>query len=369
VNKGTPGRCCLVPDPINFVGAQDMVGLRFKKHLNPYYMLAILRSKEILKTIENNHVGLVIAHFRKQELVKLKLPIVSTNLRNRIGDFYRATSVKIEINNKINTELEQMAKTLYEYWFVQFDFPDANGKPYKSSGGKMVYNKVLKRHIPKSWEVGTLESVGDIIGGSTPSKAIDENFCFGTGTPWITPRDLSYNKGKKYITRGEYDVTELGLKEASLKIMPEGTVLLSSRAPIGYLAISRTKVTTNQGFKSFVPNKGFSSEYIYYTIQNLIPEIEAKSSGSTFKEVSTSTLRTINTILPANYILLEFSIIIEPIFKRQNCSELQNQELAQLRDWLLPMLMNGQVTVGDAEEMVNEQLDIVAEGGVEFKKN
>lgn len=281
--------------------------------------------------------------------------------QKKIAKVLSDIDAKIEINNRINSELEAMAKTLYDYWFVQFDFPNVSSsgveKPYKSSGGKMVWNAELKREIPEGWEVGTLNSIGNIIGGSTPSKAIDENFCFGEGTPWITPKDLSNNKGKKYITRGEYDVTERGLKEASLKIMPEGTVLLSSRAPIGYLAIARTDVTTNQGFKSFVPKNNFSSEYIYFTIQNCIPEIEANSSGSTFKEVSSSTLKTIKTILPIDEILLAFDILIKPIFSKQDCVELENQELASLRDWLLPMLMNGQVSVGE----VKEELGMVAE--------
>jgi type I restriction enzyme S subunit len=129
--------------------------------------------------------------------------------------------------------------------------------------------------------------------------------------------------------------------------MPAGTILLSSRAPIGYLAIARTDVTTNQGFKSFVPKSIFSSEYIFFTIQSLIPEIEANSSGSTFKEVSTSTLRTIKTILPTNEVLLAFNILIKPTFRKQDSVELENQELASLRDWLLPMFMNGQITVKD----------------------
>ncbi|WP_264564404.1 restriction endonuclease subunit S [Flavobacterium sp. N3904] len=132
-----------------------------------------------------------------------------------------------------------------------------------------------------------------------------------------------------------------------MKIMPAGTILLSSRAPIGYLAIARTNVTTNQGFKSFVPKSIFSSEYIFFTIQTLIPEIEANSSGSTFKEVSTSTLKTIKTILPTNEVLLAFNSLIKPIFRKQDSVELENQQLASLRDWLLPMLMNGQVKIQD----------------------
>jgi type I restriction enzyme S subunit len=270
-----------------------------------------------------------------------------TTDRDKVAQVLSSLDSKIELNNRINSELEAMAKTLYDYWFVQFDFPDKNGKPYKTSGGKMVWNEELRREIPEGWDTKELNKLGDIIGGSTPSKAVEENFCVGNGMPWITPKDLSINKGKKYITRGELDVTEIGLKSASLKIMPAGTVLLSSRAPIGYLAISRSNVTTNQGFKSFVPNSKFSTEFIFYTIKNLIPEIEANSSGSTFQEVSTSTLRTIKTVFPSNDILTIFDKKIKPIFKQQDVLEEENQKLAELRDWLLPMLMNGQVKVSE----------------------
>ncbi|MFC4267513.1 restriction endonuclease subunit S [Polaribacter marinivivus] len=270
---------------------------------------------------------------------------------------------KIEINNKINQELEAMAKTLYDYWFVQFDFPDKNGKPYKSSGGKMVFNEALKREIPEGWESGTFETISTIIGGSTPSKAVTENFTIEDNMSWITPKDLSINKGKKFITRGEWDVTDLGIKSASLKIMPKGTVLLSSRAPIGYLAISRQEVTTNQGFKSFVPKENYSSEFIYYSVKNQIPKIEAYSSGSTFKEVSSSTLKTIKISIPNQNVLEQYYKISKPIFKKQNLLELENQKLSELRDWLLPMLMNGQVRVAG---LVEEGLGLVAEEGVKY---
>ena len=329
----------------------------FKGNIPKYifYLIKTLRLNEYgsgsgVPTMNRNHLHpiKVSAHLDK-------------NSQQKIAKVLSDLDAKIEVNNKINAALEAMAKTLYDYWFVQFDFPNKDGKPYKSSGGKMVYNEELKREIPEGWEVGTLDLIGNIIGGSTPSKSIDENFCNVKGTPWITPKDLSNNKGKKFITRGEYDVTELGLKEASLKIMPAGTVLLSSRAPIGYLAIARENVTTNQGFKSFVPKKEYSTEYIYFAIQNHIPEIEANSSGSTFKEVSSSILKTIKTILPKEEVLSIFNKKIKPIFKKQDCLELENQELASLRDWLLPMLMNGQVSVGE----VKEELGMVAEGNVE----
>jgi type I restriction enzyme S subunit len=282
---------------------------------------------------------------------------------NRIVQILSALDSKIELNNTITAELEALAKTLYDYWFVQFDFPDANGKPYKTSGGKMVRNEELRREIPKGWEVGALNDLGEIVGGSTPSKAVDENFC-GQGIPWITPKDLSLNSGKKFISKGELDVSDIGFRSASLKTLPKNSILLSSRAPIGYMVIARNDVTTNQGFKSFVPSKGYSTPFIFYTIKNNMKVIEANASGSTFKEISGGVLKSILVCLSNKNIIDLFSKKVESIFKQQDVLEQENQELASLRDWLLPMLMNGQVSVDDVEE----ELGMVAEEKEEYKK-
>ena len=253
---------------------------------------------------------------------------------------------KIQINDQINQELEALAKTLYDYWFVQFDFPDQNGKPYKSSGRKMVYNPELKREIPEGWGVEKLEDLGTIVGGSTPTKSISDNFTKGgEGYSWITPNDLSNNKGNKFIKNGEIDVTVRGLKDASLKLYPEGTVLMSSRAPVGYLAIATKELTTNQGFKSFIPDKKYDKNYIYYTLQNCLKVIEQNASGSTFKEISATVLKDIKVLQPNLEIVKKFEIKVSSINNYIRDNEVQNQELTQLRDWLLPMLMNGQVKV------------------------
>ena len=253
---------------------------------------------------------------------------------------------KIQINDQINQELEALAKTLYDYWFVQFDFPDQNGKPYKSSGRKMVYNPELKREIPEGWGVEKLDDLGTIVGGSTPTKSISDNFTKGgEGYSWITPNDLSNNKGNKFIKNGEIDVTVRGLKDASLKLYPEGTVLMSSRAPVGYLAIATKELTTNQGFKSFIPDKKYDKNYIYYTLQNCLKVIEQNASGSTFKEISATVLKYIKVLQPNLEIVKKFEIKVSSINNYIRDNEVQNQELTQLRDWLLPMLMNGQVKV------------------------
>lgn len=292
----------------------------------------------------------------KENLLNIFTFVHEKDEQQKIASVLSTFDSKIELNNRINAELESMAKTIYDYWFVQFDFPisaeqakamgkpELEGKPYKSSGGKMVWNEELKRDVPEGWEVKRLDKLGDIVGGSTPSREIAENFT-EEGIAWITPKDLSINQGKKFIKKGELDVSNVGLKSASLNVMPRGTILMSSRAPVGYLAIARNDVTTNQGFKSFVPNKGISSEYLYYAIKNLLPVIENNSSGSTFKEISTSTLKTILNLLPNLDVIEKYTFLVKPIFNKQELIEEENHQLAKLRDWLLPMLMNGQVKV------------------------
>jgi type I restriction enzyme S subunit len=208
----------------------------------------------------------------------------------------------------------------------------------------MVYNEELKRDIPAGWGAGSFADIGDIVGGTTPSKKNDNNFT-KSGTPWITPKDLSGNVGNKFITRGEWDVTEEGIKDGSLRILPKGTVLLSSRAPIGYLAVSRTDVTTNQGFKSLIPIGEFTTEFVFYTVQLYIPTMIKYASGSTFQEISGGTLKMIKIVVPNSEVVKSYTNQVESLFKQQDVLEMQNEKLESLRDWLLPMLMNGQVRV------------------------
>lgn len=316
-----------------------------KENILHEYLYYLLKQESIFKYVEklsprtSGQTGVDVVALNNYPVI---LP--PKNYQKKIVDVLGKLDRKITLNNLINVKLESMAKLLYDYWFVQFDFPNKEGKPYKSSGGKMIYNKKLKRKIPEGWREGNLSDLGEIFGGSTPSKAIAENFT-KEGMGWITPKDLSINKGKKYISKGELDVSQKGIKQASLNILPKGTVLLSSRAPIGYMAIARNKLTTNQGFKSFVPKKGYSTEFIYYTIKNSIKTIERNASGSTFKEISLTVLKTIETCLPDTSVINLYTETVNSIFKKQNVLEKESKQLAAQRDWLLPLLMNGQVRV------------------------
>ena len=322
VNKGTPGRVCLVPDPVDFCIAQDMIALRAdESKIYPKYLFAVLRSREIQQQIYNTNVGDVIPHFKKQFLDQLLIPIPERSIQESIGDLYYVLSLKAERNKKINDNLEQQAQSYFQELFVDNASPE--------------------------WTTGTISDLGTVVGGSTPSKAKPEYYT-ESGIAWITPKDLSINKSK-FISHGENDITELGLKNSSAAIMPEGTVLFSSRAPIGYIAIAAGEVTTNQGFKSVVPKPEIGTPFVYFFLKNTLPVIEGMASGSTFKEVSGSTMKNVPAVIPDAETLAKFSDFCAPIFAQQRTLEEQNQSLAKLRDSLLPKLMSGEIDVSDIQ--------------------
>ena len=255
--------------------------------------------------------------------------------------FNSTTRIKL-----LNDNLEAMAQALYDYWFVQFDFPDENGKPYKSSGGKMVWNEQLKREIPEGWASATIQEMADVIGGSTPYTQDPDNFSTvnESGIPWITPKDLSKSTDF-YIARGEVSITEKGRKDASLTYLPPGSILFSSRAPIGYVAIASDFVTTNQGFKSLAPLKPEATPYLFFLMKSMVPYFEQAAGITTFKEVSGSQVKAAKIVKPSDSVLQTFFDVTKPIMNRRKSTETEIKDLTKQRDFLLPLLMNGQVQV------------------------
>lgn len=308
------------------------------------YLAFYLRGYLFRKAVTNNAFMTLRASFNEDIFSFLNLYLPEYQEQVKIGDMLYNMEQKISLNQKICSELEAMAKTLYDYWFVQFDFPDENGKPYRTSGGEMEWNEQFKRKIPKGWKTGTIGDLGTIVSGGTPNTSCDEYYCTD-GYAWITPNDLSGNTDKMFINHGERDVTVEGIENSSAVLMPKHTVLLSTRAPIGYLAISENEVCTNQGFKSIVPDSGYSEFYIYYVLKSNIPAIAQQGVGTTFKEVSKETLSGFKIPLPPIELTERFAAHILPICTKRKLLENECKELTKLRDWLLPMLMNGQARV------------------------
>ena len=236
-----------------------------------------------------------------------------------------------------------MAKQLYDYWFVQFNFPNEEGKPYKSSGGKMVWNDKLKREIPEGWNVVNLIDFAEIKNGATPSTANPLNY--GGDIIWITPKDLS-DQQSKFVYQGERNISQLGYNSCSTNLLPANSVLLSSRAPIGLVSITKAKLCTNQGFKNLVPHDAKNSLYLYYYIKHHIKQIEQLGTGTTFKEVSRENLCKFPILMPCN--TLGYLVWVERMTQIADEQFILTKEIATLtkqRDELLPLLMNGQVSV------------------------
>ena len=242
---------------------------------------------------------------------------------------------KIQINNQINQELEAMAKTLYDYWFVQFDFPDQNGKPYKSSGGKMVYNPELKREIPEGWGVEKLENIANITMGQSPKgtsyNEVGEGMLFFQGS---TDFGWRFPVARQYTTEPS-------------RIAEEDDILLSVRAPVGTLNIADTRCCIGRGLAAINSKVGANS-YIFNVMQDFKKLFDMMNSvGTTFGSITKDDLYSLKLIYPPNELLMKFDKSVNSFDREIKNRSRQNQELSQLRDWLLPMLMNGQVKVED----------------------
>lgn len=292
-----------------------------------YYLSALLSTLHLERLSgQSAQPGLAVGTLSVQEI---NLP--SLEAQRRIASILSSLDRKIELNNKINADLEEMAQAIFKNWFVDFE-------PFKD--GKFVDSELGM--IPEGWKVGRLDEIADVVGGSTPSKAKPEYYT-QKGIAWLTPKDLS-NHPAVYTSRGEIDITEEGYNSTSTKLMPKGTILFTSRAPIGYISIAQNDICTNQGFKSLVPKKAGTC-FLYCFLKYVTPEIENKSTGSTFKEASGALMKSLQVIMPEQKVFEEFEEIVSPLFARIESLEKENSRLSLLRDTLLPRLMSGEIEV------------------------
>ena len=254
--------------------------------------------------------------------------------QKRIADFLSSLDDKIELNRQINDNLEQQAQALFKSWFVDFE-------PFKD--GEFIESELGM--IPKGWRVGNLDEICDIVGGGTPSKVRTDYYC-DNGIAWITPKDLSISHAK-FTSKGELDITQEGYNNSSTKLMPQGSVLFSSRAPIGYISIASNELCTNQGFKSLVP-KTAGTSWLYLYLKHNVTAIEAQASGSTFKEVSGSLMKLQKVVIPTEKTIFDnFELTADSIFSTQKLLESEIQNLELLRDSLLPRLMSGGLKINE----------------------
>ena len=321
-------------EPKDYIASTKLMVLRSTEKVRSRYLYQLLKSESIineLQALAESRSG-TFPQITYTELSLLEVCLPNLEEQDRIISVLQSLDDKIENNRKINENLEVQAQALFKSWFIDFE-------PFKD--GKFIDSE-LGRPIPEGWRVGRLEEICEIVGGGTPSKSRLDYYS-ERAIAWLTPKDLS-NHPTKFTSRGENDITQIGYENSSAKLMPKGSVLFSSRAPIGYITIAENDICTNQGFKSAVPGIAGTS-FLYCFLKHSVPEIESKATGTTFKEASGSLMKSLPVIIPTDGIFHEFEKLLAPIFYAQQVKESETKYLAKLRDTLLPKLMSGEIKV------------------------
>jgi type I restriction enzyme S subunit len=264
----------------------------------------------------------------------------------------------IELNRETNEILEEMSRALFKSWFVDFDPVRAKLEGRPPAGMDAATAALFPNHfqdselgqIPKGWEVKPVGEVVSCIGGGTPSTAEPKFWEHGTHH-WTTPKDFSSLQAPFLIDTARR-VTDAGLAKISSGLLPAGTVLMSSRAPVGYLAIAEIPVAINQGFIAMGPNESASKYFLLNWCQSNMEEIESRASGTTFAEISKSAFRPIPMILPPAKVVDAFTDYVEPFYSHIASNLHESRDLATLRDTLLPKLLSGEVSAPTAEELI-----------------
>lgn len=335
--EGLLGSCARVPESGLYLHNQRL-GLvsTDPEEIIKDYVYHLFKTKSVREQIRLSSSGSKVKHTSPERIYDVKAPLPSVAKQLRIIEVLDSIEEKIELNNKINAELEAMAKLIYDYWFVQFDFPDANGKPYKSSGGKMVYNETLKREIPDGWEDKELAQIANITMGQSPNGSsyneTGDGLVFFQGS---TDFGYRFPSVRQYTTEPS-------------RLAKSGDILLSVRAPVGTLNVADKDCCIGRGLTA-LSSKDNADSFLFYVMLYFKQIFDRRNaSGTTFGSITKDDLFSLKLVYPSKGVLRDYDGKVSVFNKKIFNNHQQNKELIKLRDWLLPMLMNGQVTVKDS---------------------
>ncbi|WP_261368808.1 restriction endonuclease subunit S [Streptococcus agalactiae] len=295
--------------------SNDVLVIRSDSNFSNRFLYYVLSSDTFFDYAVSTSKGTKMPRGDKSSIMKYTVPLFSLEEQELISDILKSYDEKIQLNKQINHHLEELID-------AQFAHLLEDNELYKS----------------------TFSEIGEIVGGGTPSKKVDDYW--NGDIPWLSPKDLSLNPAM-FTGRGQNSITELGYKKSSAKLMPRNSILFSSRAPIGYITIAENDISTNQGFKSIIPKPEYPYTFVYELLKQETPSLESSASGSTFKEVSGTHLKNHEIRIPPHSAIIKFHESVEPLFKTINLNEKEIQKLIEVRDLLLPTLMSGEISVSD----------------------
>lgn len=372
---GEPGRCAIWKEQIPEMKIQKALHrVRAKEGLNNSFLYYWFLWAGKNGRLEPYFTGTTIKHLTGKALAELPVPKPPMDIQASIAKTLGGFDDKIELNRQINQTLEQMAQALFKSWFVDFDpvidnaLEDGNGIPAElQDRAERRKEQIAKPDhqplpddirklfpsefefteemgwVPKGWECRPVGKVIENVGGGTPQTKEDSYWVNGK-FPFCTPKDMS-GLTSKVLLNTERHLTDLGVSKISSGVLSVGTVLMSSRAPIGYLAITQTPVSVNQGVIALKPSEQFSSEYLLCWAETNMDQVISRANGSTFLEISKKNFRDIPFLIPCEKVNREFDRIVRPFFSRITALQIENMTLKQTRDRLLPKLISGDVEV------------------------
>lgn len=337
---GLLGNSAFVPNlcDIKFVLNQRVGKVQEKyEKIDKIFLKYLLSTTTVRTQMEYRASGTKQRNISPKDIYDIEVYIPELVTQKHIGRILYNLDKKIQINNQINQELEAMAKTLYDYWFVQFDFPDQNGKPYKSSGGKMVYNPELKREIPEGWGVDSLWNIANFYNGLAMQKY----------RPDINEDDyLPVIKIREMMNGFSKDTEKARLDIPTEAVVERGDILFSWSATLEVIIWGKERGALNQHiFK--VTSDTYPKSFIYFELKSYLKVFKAIAElrKTTMGHITQDHLKQAKIVVPPIELISKLDAKLQPIMLKQQILENQNQELTQLRDWLLPMLMNGQVII------------------------
>lgn len=332
---GEPGRCAIWKEKIPGMMFQKALH-RIRPHeiLNFQFLYYSFLNIGVNKGFDQYFTGATIKHLPGEKLAKVEIDIPPLPLQRRIASILSAYDELIENSQRRIRILETMARALYREWFVHFRFPGHEDMPRVPSP---------LGEIPQGWERRTVGDSLDISGGGTPSRKEEDYWVDGT-IQWYSPSDLT-GAGTMFMDDSGDHITELGLAKSSARLFPARSVMLTSRATIGAIAINTHSACTNQGFITCIPNERVPLYFLFHWVTENVPIFQRMASGATFKEISRGVFKTIDFIQPPQAIVERFEASAAPLAEQILSLQRQIQTLRRTRDLLLPRLLSGQIDV------------------------
>jgi type I restriction enzyme S subunit len=352
---GSIARSCIVPEKPKFCIAQNVLGFRVNREkADPRFLYYAINDSFFQHEVHGRTIETVQKSIKVHDLKTCRIPLPPLAEQKRIAEVLGALDDKIELNRRMNATLEATARALFQSWFIDFDPVRAKLDGRQPSGMDTTtaalfpdsFEESPLGHIPKGWKVKSVGDVIDCVGGGTPSTS-DLKYWEGGTHHWTTPKDFSSLQAP-ILLNTDRKLTDAGIAKISSGLLPAGTLLMSSRAPVGYLAISAIPVAINQGFIAMKCNDRASNFFMLNWCQRNMAEVESRATGTTFAEISKQNFRPIPLVLPPKDIMMAFSERVAPLYAQITANLHQSRTLATLRDTLLPKLLSGELSLKEA---------------------